>query len=140
MTTATRALTFLEPSLVYRLDAGISGSMGLCLFVLATPLATLVGWPPMQTILLGAGIFLLPWALFNWAIGAAGRADPISVTLNILGDGRGNLDRRPGPCRSGCVRHQIGRASHSAGLISTTRAAPLPPVYASERLQLYLPV
>jgi hypothetical protein len=87
MTTATRALTFLEPSLVYRLDAGISGSMGLCLFVLATPLATLVGWPPMQTILLGAGIFLLPWALFNWAIGAAGRADPISVTLNILGDG-----------------------------------------------------
>ncbi|MBN9334399.1 hypothetical protein [Devosia sp.] len=87
MTTAARPLTFLEPSLVYRLDAGISGSMGLCLFVLATPLATLVGWPPMQTILLGAGIFLLPWALFNWAIGAAGRADPISVTLNILGDG-----------------------------------------------------
>ena len=87
MTTATRALTFLEPSLVYRLDAGISGSMGLCLILLAGPLTTLAGWPPMQMILLGAGIFLLPWALFNWATGAAGRPDPVSVTLNILGDG-----------------------------------------------------
>lgn len=86
MTTIAQTLTLRDPSLIYRLDAGLSLVMGLSLLVLAQPLANLIGWVPMHTILLGAGIFLLPWALFNWAIGAATSPDRISLAANILGD------------------------------------------------------
>lgn len=81
-----QALTLRDPRLVYRFDAVLSLTMGLGLIVLAGPLAALVGWAPMHTILVGAGVFLFPWALFNWAIGAATGPDRLSLTLNIAGD------------------------------------------------------
>ncbi|WP_156385772.1 hypothetical protein [Devosia sp. Root685] len=87
MTDLAETPTLLDPRLVYRLDAVLSFTMGVGLLVLATPLANLIGWPPMHMVLLGAGIFLLPWALFNWAIGAATGPDATSLAANILGDG-----------------------------------------------------
>ena len=80
-------LTLRDPRLIYRFDAALSLSMGIGLLVLAGPLANLVGWAPMHTILLGAGIFLLPWALFNWTIGAATGPDRLSLAANLAGDG-----------------------------------------------------
>ena len=80
-------LTLRDPRLIYRFDAALSLSMGIGLLVLADPLANLVGWAPMHTILLGAGIFLLPWALFNWTIGAATGPDRLSLAANLAGDG-----------------------------------------------------
>lgn len=83
MATAAHTLIFRDPQLIYRFDAALSSSMGVCLLVLAG----LIGWPPMHTILLGAGIFLLPWALFNWTIGAATGPDKLSLAVNLAGDG-----------------------------------------------------
>lgn len=84
---AAHALILRDPQLIYRFDAALSSSMGIGLLVLAGPLASLIGWPPMHTILLGAGIFLLPWALFNWTIGAATGPDKLSLAVNLAGDG-----------------------------------------------------
>ncbi len=86
MTDLAQNLTLRDPRLVYRFDAVLSLTMCVGLFVLAAPLTGLIGWAPMHTILLGAGIFLLPWALFNWAIGAATGPDRLSLTVNIVGD------------------------------------------------------
>ena len=87
MATATQTLILRDPQLIYRLDAALSLTMGIGLLVLAAPLASLIGWAPMHTVLLGAGIFLPPWALFNWTIGAATGPDRISLLANLLGDG-----------------------------------------------------
>lgn len=87
MTTATQTLILRDPQLIYRFDAALSLTMGIGLLVLAAPLASLIGWAPMHTVLLGAGIFLPPWALFNWTIGAATGPDRISLLANLLGDG-----------------------------------------------------
>ncbi|MBO9589636.1 hypothetical protein [Devosia sp.] len=81
-----QALTLRDPRLVYRFDAVLSLTMGLGLIVLADPLAALVGWAPMHTILVGAAVFLFPWALFNWAIGAATGPDRLSLAVNMAGD------------------------------------------------------
>lgn len=86
MTDLAQNLTLRDPRLVYRFDAVLSLTMCVGLLVLAAPLAGLIGWAPMHTIILGAGIFLLPWALFNWAIGAATGPDRLSLTVNIAGD------------------------------------------------------
>lgn len=82
-----QTLTFRDPQLIYRFDAALSLTMGIGLLILAGSLASLIGWAPMQTILLGAGIFLLPWAFFNWTIGATTGPDRISLATNLLGDG-----------------------------------------------------
>lgn len=87
MATATHTLILRDPQQIYRFDAALSLTMGVALLALASPLATLVGWAPMHTILLGAGIFLFPWALSNWTIGAATGPDRFSLTTNLLGDG-----------------------------------------------------
>lgn len=87
MATAAHTLILRDPQLIYRFDAALSLTMGIALVVLAAPLASLIGWAPMQMVLLGAGIFLLPWALFNWTIGAATGPDRISLIANLLGDG-----------------------------------------------------
>lgn len=87
MATAAHTLILRDPQLVYRFDAALSLTMGIALVVLAAPLANLIGWAPMHMVLLGAGIFLLPWALFNWTIGAATGPDRISLIANLLGDG-----------------------------------------------------
>lgn len=84
MTAISPGLT--DPRLIYRLDAILSLTLGIALVALAAPLASLIGWPPMQSVLTGAGIFLLPWACFNWTIGATAVPDRISLTLNIAGD------------------------------------------------------
>ena len=86
MTDLAQNLTLRDPRLVYRFDAVLSLTMCVGLLVLAAPLTGLIGWAPMHTIILGAGIFLLPWALFNWAIGAATGPDRLSLTVNIAGD------------------------------------------------------
>lgn len=86
MTDIAQPLTLRDPRLLYRFDAVLSATMCVGLIVLAAPLAGLIGWAPMHTILLGAGIFLLPWALFNWAIGAATGPDKLSLIFNIAGD------------------------------------------------------
>lgn len=86
MTDLAQNLTLRDPRLVYRFDAALSLTMCVGLLVLAAPLTGLIGWAPMHTIILGAGIFLLPWALFNWAIGAATGPDRLSLTVNIAGD------------------------------------------------------
>lgn len=86
MTDLAQNLTLRDPRLVYRFDAVLSLTMCVGLLVLAAPLTGLIGWAPMHTIILGAGIFLLPWALFNWAIGAATGPDRLSLTVNIVGD------------------------------------------------------
>lgn len=75
-----------DPQLLYRFDAALSLTMAIGFAALATPLAVLIGWPSMATIITGAAIFLLPWALFNWAIGSAGRPDRLSIVLNLSGD------------------------------------------------------
>lgn len=87
MATATQPLILRDPGLIYRFDAVLSLTMCIGLLVLAAPLTTLTGWAPMHTVLLGVGIFLLPWALFNWTIGAATGPDRISLLANLLGDG-----------------------------------------------------
>lgn len=87
MAIATHTLILRDPQLIYRFDAALSLSMGIGLLVLAAPLADLIGWAPMHTILLGAGIFLPPWALFNWTIGAATGPDRLSLAVNLAGDG-----------------------------------------------------
>ncbi len=87
MATATQPLILRDPGLIYRFDAVLSLTMCIGLLVLAAPLTTLIGWAPMHTVLLGVGIFLLPWALFNWTIGAATGPDRISLLANLLGDG-----------------------------------------------------
>lgn len=87
MTLAAPALFNRDAGLIYRLDAGVGLTMFLAFTTLANPLAALVGWPPMEMIFLGAGIFLLPWGLFNWAIGSANGPDRLSIAANILGDG-----------------------------------------------------
>ncbi len=86
MTDLAQPLTLRDPRLLYRFDAVLSATMCVSLLVLAAPLAGLIGWAPMHMILLGAGIFLLPWALFNWAIGAATGPDKLSLIFNIAGD------------------------------------------------------
>lgn len=86
MTDLAQPLTLRDPRLLYRFDAILSATMCVGLIVLAAPLAGFIGWAPMHTILLGAGIFLLPWALFNWAIGAATGPDKLSLIFNIAGD------------------------------------------------------
>lgn len=79
MATAAHTLVPSDRQFIYRFDAALSSSMGIGLLVLGGPLASLIGWPPMHTILLGAGIFLLPWALFNWTIGAATGPDRLPL-------------------------------------------------------------
>ncbi len=86
MTDIAQPLTLRDPRFLYRFVAILSATMCVGLIVLAAPLAGLIGWAPMHTILLGAGIFLLPWALFNWAIGAATGPDKLSLIFNIAGD------------------------------------------------------
>jgi len=81
-----QALTLRDPRLVYRCDAGLSLAMGFGLVILAGPLATLIGWAPMEVVLVGAGIFLFPWAFFNWTIGAAMGPDRLSLAVNMAGD------------------------------------------------------
>ena len=87
MATAAQTLILRDPQLIYRFDAALSLTMGIALLALAGPLASLIGWAHMHAVLLGAGIFLLPWALFNWTIGAATGPDRISLIANLLGDG-----------------------------------------------------
>lgn len=81
-----QALTLRDPRFIYRFDAALSLAMGFGLILLAAPLAALIGWAPMQMILVGAGIFLFPWAFFNWTIGAAAGPDRLSLAVNITGD------------------------------------------------------
>ena len=81
-----QALTLRDPRFIYRFDAALSLAMGFGFILLAAPLAALIGWAPMQMILVGAGIFLFPWAFFNWTIGAAAGPDRLSLAVNITGD------------------------------------------------------
>ena len=87
MTSATQTLILRDPRLIYRFDAVLSLTMGIALLALASPLASLIGWAPMHTVLLGAGLFLFPWALGNWTLGAATGPDRFSLIANLLGDG-----------------------------------------------------
>src|SRR5690606_10886951 len=74
-----QALTLHAPRFIYRFDAALSLTMGFALILLAAPLAALIGGAPRQMFLVGAGIFLVPWAFFNWPVGAA--AGPARLSL-----------------------------------------------------------
>lgn len=87
MTSAALPLTRRDPGLIYRFDAVLCLLVGLALAVLTPTLASLIGWAPMHMILFGAAIFLFPWALGNWTIGAAKGPDRLSLYVNLIGDG-----------------------------------------------------
>jgi hypothetical protein len=87
MTFPAQPLVLRDPTLIYRFDAVLCFIMGIALLALASPLASLVGWAPMHMVLLGAGLFLFPWALSNWTIGAATAPDRLSLAANLIGDG-----------------------------------------------------
>jgi hypothetical protein len=87
MTVLAQPTTHPEPHLVFWLDAAGSLIFGLALAFAAGPLTSLLGWPFPPTLLLGIGLALLPWSLFNLAIARTAR--PISTVLvaNLVGDG-----------------------------------------------------
>lgn len=76
-----------DPRLVYTFDAGLSAVMGVVFVALAGPLTDLLGWSLPATVILGAGLFLLPWALFNLFLGRSPGSGRALLAVNIVGDG-----------------------------------------------------
>jgi len=79
-----RTLPKLDPRFIYLADTVASTIMGLALVVGAQPLTRLAGWNMPSSFLSIVGLFLLPWAAFNFWV--ARRIGPILVRSNIAGD------------------------------------------------------
>ena len=86
MTAHAQAAQFLNPRLIYLLDAGASLVMGLAVAAWAGPLTELAGWPLPAAFLQVIGVLLLPWAAFNLWIARRDPSVPHAVRGNILGD------------------------------------------------------
>ncbi len=87
MSDLSLAANLRSPQFIYTGDAAVSAFMGIALLAGAGPIAALAGWPAADGFLLAVGAFLLPWALFNYAIGTAGNPSRSAILANIAGDG-----------------------------------------------------
>lgn len=76
-----------SPQLIYTLDAVAGFVPGLALLFLHAPIAELIGAPQFVGFIAAIGAFLVPWGLFNYAIGTAKGPAWSSVLANIIGDG-----------------------------------------------------
>ena len=72
---------------IYTLDAVAGFVPGLVLIFLHAPLAELIGAPHYAGFIAVIGAFLVPWGLYNYAIGTAGRPARSAMVTNIIGDG-----------------------------------------------------
>ena len=72
---------------IYTLDAVAGFVPGLVLIFLHAPLAELIGAPHYAGFIAVIGAFLVPWGLYNYAIGTAGRPARSAMITNIIGDG-----------------------------------------------------
>lgn len=86
MTAQAQAAPFLNPRLIYLLDAGVSLVMGLAIAASAGPLTDLGGWPLPVAFLQLIGVLLLPWAAFNFWIARQAAPASLAVRGNIFGD------------------------------------------------------
>jgi hypothetical protein len=87
MTELASTTPHIEPHLPYLVDGPLSATMGVALIVAAVPLTDLVGWSLPPTFFLIVGVFLLPWAVFNFLLGGMARPAPGLIWANIAGDG-----------------------------------------------------
>ena len=87
MTTLAPTSAKLEPHLIFWLDAAGSLVFGLALILAAAPLTNLIGWSVPSAVLLGIGLFLLPWAFFNLVIARSTRPASTFLAANLVGDG-----------------------------------------------------
>ncbi|OAM84237.1 hypothetical protein A3840_00220 [Devosia elaeis] len=86
MTDLSLAAQARSPKAFYTIDAAISGILGIALLAGAGPIADLAGMPAAAGFLMAVGAFLLPWALFNYAIGTATGPAWSAILANIAGD------------------------------------------------------
>lgn len=86
MATLAHKPSHLDPRSIYWIDAFGSFAFGLALIVAAGPLTDLVGWTVPAAFLVGVGLFLLPWALFNLVIARQVIPAIGMVRVNIAGD------------------------------------------------------
>ena len=86
MTDLSLAAHARSPKAFYTIDAAISAIMGIALFAGAGPIADLAGMPAAAGFLIAVGAFLLPWALFNYAIGTADGPAWSAILANLAGD------------------------------------------------------
>ena len=87
MTTLAQTSAKLDPHLIFWLDAAGSLVFGLALIFAAAPLTNLIGWSVPPAVLLGIGLFLLPWAFFNLVIARSTRPASTFLAANLVGDG-----------------------------------------------------
>lgn len=64
--TQTRSVRPLDPHVPFLADSIVSVTMGAACIVLAMPLTRLVGWNLPPEVLVGLGIFLIPWGGMNY--------------------------------------------------------------------------
>ncbi len=75
-----------SPQFIYVYDTGVSAIMAMVFIAGARPIADLVGWPEAADVITMMGVFLLSWALFNYALGTARLPARSAVVANITGD------------------------------------------------------
>jgi len=87
MTTKTFAAYMRSPKFIYVYDTGVSALMAAVFIAAAGPIADFIGWPGAVGIIHSLGVFLISWALFNYALGTAEASARSAVIANIVGDG-----------------------------------------------------
>ncbi len=76
-----------SPQFIYVYDTAVSAIMAIAFVAGAGPIADLIGWPGAAGVINLLGVFLISWALLNYALGTAHLPGRSAVVANIVGDG-----------------------------------------------------